>query len=96
MPIVLLVFFVLAELPYDRVDQDGDGVDLTDVDRDGFASVLAFGADCADRDPLVHPEALDLRGDRLDADCGGSDGPDHRPRIGLIRARRGAPGAARR
>jgi hypothetical protein len=88
---LVLLLFVALERPYDRVDQDGDGADLIDVDGDGYASTLAFGEDCADTDPTVHPGAPDARGDGLDADCGGSDGPDRG-----LRARRGARGAAPR
>jgi len=73
-----LVTFLLTptlELPYDGVDQDGDGADLVDVDGDGWASELAFGRDCNDRDPTVHPGALDWRVDGIDQDCDGSDTP---------------------
>ncbi|HEV8551420.1 MAG TPA: sulfatase-like hydrolase/transferase [Polyangiaceae bacterium] len=41
------------------VDADGDGVTLTD--------------DCNDRDPGVHPGALDPGGDGVDQDCSGLD-----------------------
>jgi hypothetical protein len=63
-----------VEIPYDGIDQDGDGVDLVDVDGDGEPSVLARGRDCNDRDPDVHPRARDRRGDGVDRDCDGSDG----------------------
>lgn len=61
-----------AEIPYDGVDQDGDGVDLVDRDGDGFASELAFGPDCNDRDPTVRPDAADPC-DGVDRDCDGAD-----------------------
>jgi len=73
---VLLCLVALAapEIPYDGLDQDGDGVDLVDADGDGWASVLAFGRDCNDRDAGVHPGAVDPDGDGLDGDCDGKDG----------------------
>lgn len=44
------------EVPYDGVDQDCDGADLTDVDEDGYDAVEAGGEDCDDEDPDVLPE----------------------------------------
>lgn len=63
-----------TEIPYDGLDQDGDGLDWVDCDGDGAPSILAGGTDCNDRDPRVHPEAWDWRGDGVDRDCDGSDG----------------------
>lgn len=68
-----------GEMPYDGVDQDEDGVDLVDVDGDGFASTLAFGLDCNDRDSRVRPDAADWRKDGVDQDCDGADGEDPPP-----------------
>lgn len=62
------------EIPYDGLDQDGDGLDWTDVDGDSVPSVLAGGEDCDDRDRWVHPGAWDRRGDGIDRDCDGLDG----------------------
>ena len=45
---------------------------LLDFDRDGYARVLG-GGDCDDGDPDVHPGAVDLPGDGIDADCDGHD-----------------------
>jgi arylsulfatase A-like enzyme len=45
---------------------------LLDFDGDGYARALG-GGDCDDRDPDVHPGALDLPGDGIDADCDGED-----------------------
>lgn len=73
---ILWILVAATEVPYDRVDQDGDGADLIDVDGDGWPSELAFGKDCNDRDARVHPEAVDTSGDGVDTDCGGSDGQD--------------------
>jgi arylsulfatase A-like enzyme len=49
-----------------------------DFDGDGFARALG-GGDCDDRDPDVHPGALDLPGDGIDADCDGQDATDPLP-----------------
>ena len=43
-----------------------------DFDGDGYARALG-GGDCDDRDPHVHPGALDVPGDGIDADCDGED-----------------------
>jgi arylsulfatase A-like enzyme len=45
---------------------------VLDFDHDGYARALG-GGDCDDGDPEVHPGALDLPGDGVDADCDGSD-----------------------
>ncbi len=71
--VVLPLVLPRPEIPYDGRDQDGDGVDLIDVDGDGEASVLAWGRDCNDRDPTVHSRAPDQPGDGIDQDCDGSD-----------------------
>ena len=75
---IWLLAVIAVEVPYDGIDQDGDGVDLIDADRDGFPSVLAGGRDCDDRRATVHPGARDRPGDGVDADCGGSDRRDWR------------------
>jgi arylsulfatase A-like enzyme len=51
---------------------------LLDFDGDGYARALG-GGDCDDRDPDVHPGALDLPGDGVDADCDGEDATDALP-----------------
>jgi hypothetical protein len=63
-----------SEIPWDGVDQDGDGRDLDDVDGDGVIGVLAGGEDCNDLDPSVAPGRIDRPGDGIDADCDGWDG----------------------
>ena len=55
------------EIPYDGVDQDCDGADLTDVDGDGVDGSL----DCNDFDPLVRPGGVE-RCNNLDDDCNGA------------------------
>ncbi len=49
-----------------------------DFDGDGYAWALG-GGDCDDRDPTIHPGALDLPGDGVDADCDGEDATDGLP-----------------
>lgn len=50
---------------------------LTDVDRDGYSSILG-GGDCGPLDGGIHPAARDLPGDGVDQNCSGADA---RPRV---------------
>lgn len=52
--------FLMPDPPPPCDDHDGDG--WCDDDE------------CNDDDPRVHPDALDVAGDRLDANCDGYDG----------------------
>ena len=62
------------ETPYDGVDQDCDGSDLTDVDGDGWEATAAGGEDCDDTDGSISPGASEVWYDGIDEDCsGGSD-----------------------
>ncbi len=56
------------EVPYDGIDQDCDGFDLTDVDGDGFD--WGAGTDCNDNDASIHPEAKEVA-DGIDNNCDG-------------------------
>jgi arylsulfatase A-like enzyme len=47
---------------------------LNDRDRDGSSSLFG-GGDCDDRDPHVHPGAVDVPGNGKDEDCSGADTP---------------------
>jgi len=58
------------EIPYDGLDQDCNGADLSDVDGDGFAAVIAGGEDCDDQDPEVRPDAAEVC-NGIDDDCDG-------------------------
>jgi MYXO-CTERM domain-containing protein len=62
------------EIPYDGIDQDCDGADLTDQDGDGADAEEAGGQDCDDGDAEILPGAAEICGDDLDNDC--TDGPD--------------------
>ena len=47
------------EVPYNGVDEDCSGEDLSDQDQDGYAGG-AEGADCDDQDPLTYPGADEI------------------------------------
>ena len=59
----------VTEIPYNGVDEDCDGADLTDVDGDGEDSTRVGGADCDDSNAEVHPDAEERCGDLVDDDC---------------------------
>jgi hypothetical protein len=61
----------VPEVPYDGIDQDCDGADLTDVDEDGADALEAEGGtDCDDANSLVYLNAAE-RYDGFDNDCDG-------------------------
>jgi large repetitive protein len=57
-----------SETPYNGVDEDCDGADLTDQDGDGFAG--GTGPDCDDLNASIAPLAPELC-DAIDSDCDG-------------------------
>lgn len=62
--------YPVAEIPYDGLDQDCDGLDLTDQDGDGVSAQDAGGTDCDDFDPSTQPFAAEVA-DGVDQDCDG-------------------------
>ncbi len=68
--LMLSTLLFSVDIPYDGIDQDGDGYDVVDVDGDGFSSELAGGSDCNDRDANVHPGAIEIPDDEIEQDCG--------------------------
>lgn len=46
------------EIPYDGIDQNCDGFDLTDVDEDGYNSTIVGGNDCDDNLATINPGSL--------------------------------------
>jgi len=85
------------DIPYNGIDEDCDGTDLTDVDGDGIDAVAAGGTDCDDDDPSTYPGAAEICDDLANGcdgfiddadkdgsrgmDCGGSDCNDADPTI---------------
>jgi hypothetical protein len=61
-----------TEIPYDGIDQNCDGADLTDVDGDGWDGGPS-GPDCDDSAYSVHPGATEIPYDGVDQDCAGGD-----------------------
>ena len=57
------------EIPYDGIDQNCDGEDLTDVDGDGFDAAEVGGDDCDDTRADVNPAAMELPCNDVDEDC---------------------------
>ncbi|MDD5178153.1 MAG: MopE-related protein [Candidatus Nanoarchaeia archaeon] len=62
------IYLGATEIPYDTVDQDCDGVDLTDVDNDGYDSTAAGGDDCDDTNVDINPGEFDVC-NNVDDDC---------------------------
>ncbi len=57
-----------SEVPYDGVDQDCDGTDLTDLDGDGDSAIQSGGGDCDDQDP-TRASTLEEFANGIDDDC---------------------------
>jgi len=65
----------------DGVDQNCDGIDGTDADGDGHASLVSGGDDCDDAEPSVSPSMSEICGNGVDDDC--LDG-DRLPETGYL------------
>ena len=68
-----LIYPFGVEIPYDGLDQDCDGLDLCDVDEDGFDSVQGTcgGLDCADSNANIHPNMTEVP-NGIDENCDGT------------------------
>ncbi|MFZ5476242.1 MAG: MopE-related protein, partial [Myxococcota bacterium] len=67
-----------GDVPYDGVDQDCDGADVTDYDGDGWDG--GDGGDCNDSNPEINPgvvETVDDCYNQLDEDCDGDPDDDY-------------------
>jgi predicted outer membrane repeat protein len=58
-----------TEIPYDGIDQDCDGLDLKDVDLDGYESEVVGGVDCNDNDNTINPASIEIWYDGVDQNC---------------------------
>jgi uncharacterized delta-60 repeat protein len=58
-----------TEIPYNGIDEDCNGSDLTDVDGDGES----YPTDCNDGDPSINTMVADIPNNGIDENCDGSD-----------------------
>jgi N-acetylneuraminic acid mutarotase len=72
------------DIPYDTIDQDCSGADLTDIDGDGFISTVVGGTDCDDTDAAINPGAIEIANNGIDEDCNGLDLDTIEPVITLL------------
>ncbi|MFA6023454.1 MAG: MopE-related protein [Candidatus Pacearchaeota archaeon] len=49
-----------TEIPYNNIDENCDGLDLKDIDGDGYNATIAGGNDCNDNDATINPSSTDL------------------------------------
>ena len=65
-----------TEVPYDSIDQDCDGLDISDVDGDGEDSEIVGGLDCNDDDASINTSATEIWYDGVDQNCNDDDDYD--------------------
>ena len=58
----------ILEIPYNSLDEDCDGYDVTDVDGDGYDARQVSGTDCNDNDLRINPSAREIC-DHQDNNC---------------------------
>ena len=63
----------MTDIVGDGIDQNCDGLDGTDVDGDGFASVASGGDDCDDNSVDINSFVEDAWYDGVDSNCDGAD-----------------------
>ncbi len=56
------------DIPYNNIDEDCSGSDLTDVDGDGYDGVDGNGNDCNDNDDSIYPDADEIL-DNINQNC---------------------------
>ena len=61
------------EVPYDGIDQDCNGADVTDSDGDGYDGTGGGGDDCNDGNPNINPGIKEICYNGLDDDCSGGE-----------------------
>ncbi len=59
------------EIPYNGVDDNCDGIDVMDVDGDGYNGTGGGGDDCDDSNPEIHAGHVESCYDGLDNNCDG-------------------------
>ena len=65
----------MAEVYYDDIDSNCDGLNDFDADQDGHISSNWGGDDCDDSDATINPSIEDDPTDGIDSDCDGQDDP---------------------